>query len=121
MDSGNVPAQDVRPSDLIAIAERASKKSHHVARLVLGVQKAIFAHGLGRHVVESDPASQIKTSALLGPRPTARTRVMLTEDELKLVLPVLPKMGIQNALMAKTTLQHSRRKLRSLPSRVMRL
>lgn len=101
---GNVVAQDVRPSDLVAIAERASKKSLHVARLVLGVQKAIFAHGLGRHVVETDPASQIKTSALLGPRPTARTRVMLTEDELKLLLPILPKMGVQNALMAKILL-----------------
>jgi integrase len=101
---GNVHAQDVRPSELVAIVERASKKSLHVARLVLGVQKAIFAHGLGRHVVEFDPASQIKTSALLGPRPTARTRVMLTEEELKVVLPILPRMGVQNALMAKILL-----------------
>ena len=101
---GNVNACDVRPSDLIAIVERASKKSLHVARLVLGVEKAIFAHGLGRHIVESDPASQIKTSALLGPRPVARTRVMLSEDELKIILPQLPKMGVQNALMAKILL-----------------
>jgi len=101
---GNVNACDVRPSDLIAIVERASKKSLHVARLVLGVEKAIFAHGLGRHIVESDPASQIKTSALLGPRPVARTRVMLSEDELKITLPLLPKMGVQNALMAKILL-----------------
>lgn len=101
---GSVNACDVRPSDLIAIVERASKKSLHVARLVLGVEKAIFAHGLGRHIVESDPASQIKTSALLGPRPVARTRVMLSEDELKIILPLLPKMGVQNALMAKILL-----------------
>jgi integrase len=101
---GNVNACDVRPSDLIAIVERAGKKSLHVARLVLGVEKAIFAHGLGRHIVESDPASQIKTSALLGPRPVARTRVMLSEDELKIILPLLPKMGVQNALMAKILL-----------------
>lgn len=101
---GNVNACEVRPSDLIAIVERASKKSLHVARLVLGVEKAIFAHGLGRHIVESDPASQIKTSALLGPRPVARTRVMLSEDELKIILPLLPKMGVQNALMAKILL-----------------
>lgn len=101
---GNVNACEVRPSDLIAIVERASKKSLHVARLVLGVEKAIFAHGLGRHIVESDPASQIKTSALLGPRPVARTRVMLSEEELKIILPLLPKMGVQNALMAKILL-----------------
>lgn len=101
---GSVAAQDIRPSDLVAIAERATKKSLHVARLVLGVQKAIFAHGLGRHVIESDPTIQIKTSALLGPRPVARTRVMLSADELKAVLPILPKMGIENALMAKILL-----------------
>src|SRR5574343_745098 len=101
---GNVNACEVRPSDLIAIVERASKKSLHVARLVLGVEKAIFAHGLGRHIVESDPASQIKTSALLGPRPVARTRVMLSEDELKTIFPLLPKMGVENALLAKILL-----------------
>jgi integrase len=47
---------------------------------------------------------QIKTSALLGPRPVARTRVMLSENELKIILPLLPKMGVQNALMAKILL-----------------
>jgi len=101
---GSVNACEIRPSDLVAIVERASKKSLHVARLVLGVEKAIFAHGLGRHIVEFDPASQIKTSALLGPRPVARTRVMLSEEELKIIFPLLPKMGIQNALMAKILL-----------------
>lgn len=101
---GSINACEIRPSDLIAIVERASKKSLHVARLVLGVEKAIFAHGLGRHIVEFDPASQIKTSALLGPRPVARTRVMLSGEELKIILPILPKMGVQNALMAKILL-----------------
>ena len=101
---GSINACEIRPSDLVAIVERASKKSLHVARLVLGVEKAIFAHGLGRHIVEFDPASQIKTSALLGPRPVARTRVMLSEVELKIIFPLLPKMGIQNALMAKILL-----------------
>lgn len=101
---GHVNACDVRTSDLISIVERASKKSLHVARLVLGVEKAIFAHGLGRHIIETDPATQIKTSALLGPRPVARTRVMLSEEELRIIFPLLPKMGTQNALMAKILL-----------------
>lgn len=101
---GNVPAQEIRPSHLVSIVERASKKSLHVARLVLGVQKAVFAHGLGRHVIDNDPAAQIKTSALLGPRPVARTRVMLSEDELKVVFSKLSNIGVQNGLMTKILL-----------------
>ncbi len=101
---GNTPADEVRPIDLIEIIERASKKSLHVAKLVLGIQKAIFAHGVGRHVIDADPAFQLRSNAVLGPRPVARTRVMLSEAELKIILPLLPKMGIQNALMAKILL-----------------
>lgn len=101
---GTTPADEVRPIDLIKIIERASKKSLHVAKLVLGIQKAIFAHGVGRHVIDVDPAFQLRSNAVLGPRPVARTRVMLSEAELKIILPLLPKMGIQNALMAKILL-----------------
>ena len=101
---GTTPADEVRPIDLIKIIERASKKSLHVAKLVLGIQKAIFAHGVGRHVIDADPAFQLRSNAVLGPRPVARTRVMLSEAELKIILPLLPKMGIQNALMAKILL-----------------
>lgn len=101
---GTTPADEVRPIDLIKIVERASKKSLHVAKLVLGIQKAIFAHGVGRHVIDADPAFQLRSNAVLGPRPVARTRVMLSEAELKIILPLLPKMGIQNALMAKILL-----------------
>jgi len=101
---GNAPADEVRPNDLIEITERASKKSLHLAKLVLGIQKAIFAHGIGRHIIDADPALQLRSNAVLGPRPVARTRVMLSEAELKIILPLLPKMGIQNALMAKILL-----------------
>lgn len=101
---GNVPAREVRPIELVTIVEKTSKKSLHVARLVLVVLKAVFAHGLGRHVIEFDPASQVKANAVIGPRPVARTRVMLSEDELRVLLPLLPAMGVQNALMAKILL-----------------
>lgn len=101
---GNMAVSDVRPTELVEIVERASKKSLHVGRLVLGVEKAIFSHALGRHIIDMDPASQIRSSSLLGPRPVARTRVMLTEEELRIVLPLLPKMGVENSLMAKILL-----------------
>ncbi len=101
---GNTPVDEVRPIDLIEIIERASKKSLHVAKLVLGIQKAIFAHGIGRHIIDADPALQLRSNSVIGPRPVARTRVMLSEAELKIILPLRPKMGIPNALMAKILL-----------------
>lgn len=101
---GNVPAAEIRPSELVLIVEKVSKKSLHIARLVLGELKSVFSHGLGRHVIEFDPASQVKAKAVLGPRPVARTRVMLSENELALALPMANKMGVQNALMAKILL-----------------
>lgn len=101
---GSVPAREVRPIEIVTIVERTSKKSLHVAKLVLGVLRKVFAHGLGRHVIESNPASQVTASAVIGPRPVARIRVMLTEEELRLLLPLLPAMGVQNALMAKILL-----------------
>ena len=101
---GNVPAVEIRPSELVQIVERVSKKSLHIARLVLGEIRSVFAHGLGRHVIEFDPASQVKANAVIGPRPVARTRVMLSEDELRFMLPLLPKLGPQNALMVKVLL-----------------
>ena len=101
---GNLPAVEIRPSELVQIVEKVGKKSLHIARLVLGELKSVFAHGLGRHVIEFDPASQVRANAVIGPRPVARTRVMLTEEELKFMLPLSPKMGVQNALMAKILL-----------------
>ena len=101
---GNVPAKDIRPFELVDIVERASKKSLHIARLVLGVMKAVFAHGVGRHVIDFDPASQVKANAVIGPRPVARTRVMLSEEELAIILPRAIRMGVQNALMLKILL-----------------
>jgi integrase len=101
---GSVPAKDIDPIEIVDIVERATKKSRHISRLVLGVLKAVFDHGVGRHVISFNPASQVKASAVIGPRPASRTRVMLTETELSLMLPLANKMGVQNALMAKILL-----------------
>lgn len=101
---GSVPAREVRAIELVTIVEKTSKKSLHLARLVLVLLKAVFAHGLGRHVIEFDPASQVRANAVIGPRPVARTRVMLSEEELRALLPLLSTMGVQNALMAKILL-----------------
>lgn len=101
---GNLPATDVEPLALVDIVERVTVKSRHVARLVLIALREVFGHGIARHVLVSDPSAHIKSSAIIGPRPTSRTRIMLSEQELRHMLPSLSAMGTQNALMVKILL-----------------
>lgn len=101
---GGLPAREISPADIVDIAERASKKSLHVARLVLIALREVFAHGVARHVIEFDPSAHVKANSVIGPRPVNRTRIMLTESELRYMLPRLSVVGPQNALMVKILL-----------------
>lgn len=106
---GNVPAREVEPTALVDIVERVAVKSRHVARLVLIALRAVFGHGIARHVVVSDPSVHIKSNSVIGPRPTSRSRIMLSDVELRALLPALPAMGVQNALMVKILLSTATR------------
>lgn len=63
---GHMPAREVSPGDIIDIVERSGEKSLHVARLVLIAIREVFAHGVARNVVESDPCAHIKAKAIIG-------------------------------------------------------
>jgi len=101
---GNVPARDITPAEVVDIVERAAAKSLHVANLVLVALREVFAHGIARHVIESNPCAHVKAKSVIGPRPVNRTRIMLTEAELRAMLPVLPTIGHANELMVKILL-----------------
>lgn len=101
---GSLAAKDVTPTDVVTITERAAGKSLHVARLVLIALRGVFAHGVARHVVKANPCVDVKAKAVIGPRPVRRTRLMLTEPELRAVLPALPDQGRQNELALKILL-----------------
>jgi len=101
---GHLPAKDVTPADIVGIAERAAGKSLHVARLVLIAVREVFAHAVARHVVTSNPCAHVKAKAVIGPRPVNRTRIKLTEPELRAMLPVLHTIGRQNELAIKVLL-----------------
>lgn len=101
---GSMAAKDVTPSHIVDIVERVSKKSLHVSRLVLIALREVFAHGIARHVIEDNPCTQIKANSVIGPRPVSRTRIMLSEAELRAMLPALPQIGKHNELMVKVLL-----------------
>lgn len=101
---GNRPAVDVLPADIVDITEAAAAKSLHVARLVLMVLREMFAHAVARHVIESSPCAHVTGRAVIGPRPVNRTRIMLSESELRAMLPALPSIGRSNELAIKVLL-----------------
>ncbi|MCQ3923371.1 MAG: integrase [Rhodocyclaceae bacterium] len=101
---GHLPAKDVTPADIVDITERAVGKSLHVARLVLIAVREVFAHAVARHVVAANPCAHVKAKAVIGPRPVNRTRIKLTEPELRAMLPVLHTIGRQNELAIKVLL-----------------
>lgn len=101
---GSAAAKDVTPADIVTITERAAAKSLHVGRLVLVALRAVFAHGIARHVVKANPCIDVQAKAVIGPRPVRRTRLMLSEPELRAMLPALADQGKQNELAIKILL-----------------
>jgi integrase len=100
---GSFAARDVTPSDIVAVIEAVGKRSIAVAELVFTAASEIFKHGIARHTVIANPCAGISVSAICGKR-QPRARLMLTEEELRVILPALPSMGRQNALATKILL-----------------
>jgi integrase len=66
---------------------------------------AIFDHGVGKSIVSSNPCRGIKLSAVLGKAPPKRERIMLSEAELRNLLPRLEHCLIErNAIIIKLLL-----------------
>lgn len=101
---GGLPARDVTPADLVALIETVGKRSQSVAELVFTAVSEIFKHGIARHAVTVNPCAGIHVSAICGKAEPKRQRLMLTEAELRALLPELPSIGTENALAVKLQL-----------------
>lgn len=102
---GGLPAREVTTADVVALVEGIGRqRSTHVAEAAMTTLSEMFKHGLARHVVLANPCVGISVSAICGkPRPT-RTRLKLTDAELRALLPALPTIGAENALVVKILL-----------------
>ena len=101
---GHLPAREVTPADLVDIVERCGHKSLHVARLVLIALREVFAHGVARSVVHENPCAHVKAKAIIGAPPSRRARIMLSDDELRAMLPALTSIGPSNELAVRILL-----------------
>jgi integrase len=107
---GHLKSTDVLPAEIIHLVERVEKRSPTVARRVFEIVSVIFAHGVAKKLVETNPCASLKVTAILGARKPTRTRVKLTASQLKLLLPALAETGRSNELALKILLATCLRK-----------
>jgi integrase len=100
---GGLAAREVTTADVVSVIEQVGRRSISVAELVFTAASEIFKHGVARHAVTANPCAGISVSAICGNR-VPRTRLNLTEDELRAMLPALLSIGPQNALATKILL-----------------
>ncbi|CAN4276771.1 XerC Integrase [Methylophilaceae bacterium] len=99
---GSLLVREVTTTDVVYLLESVGKM--HVASLVQIALSRIFKHGIAKHIALTNPCLGITASAICeAPKPT-RLRLKLSEDELRVILPALPSIGIQNALAIKILL-----------------
>ena len=96
---GSMAARDVTGADVVALLERASDHSAKLVKPVLSSVRLIFKHGLAKHIVPSDPTAGISVASIAGQGAKGvRARVMLSDAELRLLLPALSQVGRVNEL-----------------------
>jgi integrase len=66
--------------------------------LLLNTTNRLFAHAAGKRIITANPCSGIELTAILGQRPARRQRLMLTEKELRVILPSIDTVGRENGL-----------------------
>lgn len=82
---GTRGVREVESSDIVGVIED-SKLTWGESSLLHITAKCLFTHACGKRLVNVNPAAGIMVTALLGPRPPVRKRLMLTREELHLLL-----------------------------------
>lgn len=94
---GSMRVDKVSPAHVVHVIESA-ERSWTVSKRILTSCKQLFAHACGKKLIYSNPALGIDITSLMGPRPPVRKRVMLSEDELCILLKDIEDIGFENAL-----------------------
>lgn len=89
--------RNVTPTDVVDMIVKCGRTWSISKRLLTSISH-VFDHACGQQLIPSNPCTGIKLTALLGPRPAVKKRVMLLEDELRALLPGIDVIGKSNAL-----------------------
>jgi integrase len=82
---GALTVREIEASDVVALIE-ASGLTWGESNMLLITTKCLFMHACGKRLINVNPCHGIMLSALLGERPPKRQRLMLTRDEIQLLL-----------------------------------
>jgi integrase len=89
---GHLTARDVSGADLVDLLERVNAKHPKQVKEVLSVVKTIFDHAQSKKIININPAVGISHKAISGVAGRAgSTRIMLNDDEIKVLLTALGK------------------------------
>ncbi len=94
---GPRPVQRVKSIDIVAMLTDC-KRPWSASKRILTSTSKLFDHACGLQIIAANPCTGVKLSAIKGPRPPVRKRVMLLEDELRQLLPDIDFIGTENAL-----------------------
>lgn len=100
---GARPVAKVTSQDIVG-ALKDRKDTWAISKRVLTTISKVMDHACGLQIIAANPATGIKLTAVLGPQPQVRRRVMLQTDELKILLPNIDLIGRENALAFKILL-----------------
>ena len=102
---GAIQANEVNGADVVNLLETiGAKHSPGVAGHVLIALNEVFKHGMAKRVIINNPCFGIRASAVCGLPAQPRQRLMLTEAELRQLLPALLRTSEVNALCVKIML-----------------
>lgn len=69
-----------------------------VSKRLLTTASKLFEHAAGLQLVNINPCAGVSLLSLFGPRPTIKKRVMLSKEELSILLSTLDTLGTENGL-----------------------
>jgi len=94
---GSREVQRVTTTDIVSVLIDI-KRTWTITRRIKTTISQLFDHAIALCIVPANPCAGIKMSALKGNRPLVRKRVMLSEAELRTLLPDIEVIGMENAL-----------------------
>jgi integrase len=95
-----IGAREVRsitPSEIVDLLV-SCKRSWTICKRILTSASQLFDHACGMRLIDANPCTGIRLRSVIGARPPVRKRVMLSEDELRNLLPNIQDIGTENAL-----------------------
>ncbi|OMG56320.1 integrase [Azonexus hydrophilus] len=98
---GAMSVQSVAPADVVAQIERVKAGWVELFTLWCAL-RGIFKHAAGKKLIAASPCAGIQLEAIIGKRPEKRTRLMLTDDEIAVLMNA--DMNLENLLSVRILL-----------------